>query len=139
MKPLVIYEDKLYAGAGISEIYFSPLEKTYAFYSLSSNQLNQYIILRYKSISKKVQGPYTLDKSFEFTLPMWINQNPDAYQVYALRIHPDFRDRVSDPDNTECVLSYIANPSAPVYIGNVCNTESAYLNYYPQFLQIKKK
>jgi hypothetical protein len=141
MTPLIINNNQIYGPAYFSEFYFSEACKTYCFYSLSTDLYKKWIIIRYNSLSKNIEGPYDIDHNFNFVLPDWINATPGQFNVYALRVHPGLVNKVapSAPDRRiEMVLSYICQGDFPQYSGYIFSQEySAYNVYYPQFLMIE--
>ena len=141
--PIVIKNDKLFGGSNVSEIYYIRDEKSYGFFSLGSNfdknGVKKWCIFKYKSISKKLEGPYDIDNTFEYFLPDWVNDNPTYYNVYALRVHQALLSKVSDPTGKlECIISYVAQAVFPTHSSLSFAEGSAFYNYYPQFIMIYK-
>jgi hypothetical protein len=141
MTPVVINNNQIYGPAYFSEFYFSDTCMTYCFYSLSTDLDKKWIIIRYKSSTKNIEGPYDLDHSFNFILPDWMNATPEQFDVYALRVHPGLVKKVKPSTSDrriEMVLSYICQGNFPQYSGYIFSQEySAYNVYYPQFIFIE--
>jgi hypothetical protein len=141
MTPVVINDNQIYGPAYFSEFYFSTHDDTYCFYSITTNLDKKWVIIKYTSFSKNIEGPYNLDKNFIFYFPDWINSIPEEFNVYALRIHPGLVNKVtpSAPDRkVDMVISYICQGNFPQYSGYLFSHEySAYNLYYPQFLFIE--
>lgn len=139
LKPIEIRNDILYGTNYYCEFYFSEKENTYCFFSISTDENKNKILYKYKSVSKKIEGPYDIDDTFIYSFPQWINNMSDQLDVYSLRSHPGLNRIVQNDtnENVEIVLSYVVQGIFPQYSGNFFNINySTYNIYYPQFIII---
>lgn len=140
MKPIEIKNDNLYATNYFCEFYFSEKENTYCFFTIASDESDNKILYKYKSLSKKIEGPYDIDNTFFYKFPQWINNMNKQLDVYSLRSHIGLNKIVGkqkSDQRIEIVLSYIVQGIFPQYSGNFFNVNySTYNIYYPQFIFI---
>jgi hypothetical protein len=140
MTPIIIMNDHIYGPNYFCEFYFSKKANTYCFFTISTDENDNKILYKYKSISKKIEGPYDIDNNFIYKFPQWINNMSQQLDVYSLRSHIGLNkivEKQKSDEKIEIVLSYVVQGIFPQYSGNFFNVNySTYNIYYPQFIFI---